>query len=90
MEVLLDGMWDDIMTAGVPWFSGEGDPAALLRESLAGLVEVCYSRGPILRAVADAAASDEMLEQTWNKFLEGFDDAVAERIEQDQAADLIL
>lgn len=89
METLLQGLSDDIMAAAGPWFKGEGDPVPLLQESLAGLVKICYRRGPILRAVADAAASDERLERSWAAFLKSFDDAVADRIEQQQAANLV-
>jgi AcrR family transcriptional regulator len=90
METLLNGMRDDILGIAKPWFAGEGNPVPLLQESLSGLVRVCYKRGPILRAVADAAASDERLEQAWTTFLKDFDDVVAERIEQQQAAGLIV
>ena len=69
MDVLLSEMRDDILEAAGPWFKGDGDPASLLRESLSGLVKICYRRGPILRAVVDASASDEMLEKSWAKFL---------------------
>ena len=89
MDVLLSEMGNDILVAATPWFEGNGDPASLLRESLSGLVKICYQRGPILRAVADATASDETLEKNWGKFLQRFDDAVTERIEQQQAAGLI-
>ena len=89
MDVLLSEMRDDILDAAKPWFEGDGDPASLLRESLSGLVKICYQRGPILRAVADASASDETLEKNWAKFLARFDDAVAARIAQHQAAGLI-
>ena len=89
MEALLRGMEDDIFAAATPWLQGEGDPIPLLRESLAGLVQICYQRGPILRAVSDAASSDESLERTWAAFLKNFDDAVAQRIEQQQATGLV-
>jgi len=89
MDVLLSGMESDILEAANPWFEAEGDPALLLRESLSGLIKICYQRGPILRAVADAAPSDEKLEQSWAKFLGDFDDAVAGRIEEHQEAGLI-
>ena len=89
MDVLLSEMRDDILEAAEPWFEGDGDPASLLRESLSGLVKICYQRGPILRAVVDASASDETLEKSWAKFLARFDDAVAARIAQHQAAGLI-
>lgn len=84
METLLQGLEDDILEAATPWLSGEGEPTELLEESLAGLVGVCYERGPVLRAVSDASTSDERLEQCWANFLGKFDDAVSARIEQHQ------
>lgn len=89
VEILLRGIEEDIFEAAVSWFSGEGDPTALLHESLAGLVRVGYDSGPILRAVADASPSDERLERAWAEFLARFDDAVAARIEQHQEEGLI-
>ncbi len=89
MEALLRGMEEDIFEIAIPWLSGEGDPTALLQESLAGLVRVCYVRGPILRAVADASTTDERLERSWAKFLTKFDDAVTARIEEHQAEGFI-
>ena len=88
-ETLLRGLEADILEVATPWFQGEGDPLPLLEESLRGLVNVCYERGPILKAVADAAVSDQRLEKEWNAFLARFDDAVTARIEQQQAAGLI-
>jgi len=89
MAVLLEGIRTDIFQAAHPWFEGEGDPVPLLKAALSGLVNVCYESGPILRAVSDAAVSDANLEKAWAKFLKTFDDAVAARIEQQQAMGLI-
>ena len=85
MEALLNGIGDDIFAAAMPWFEGDGDPIALLEESLAGLVGVCYRQGPILRAVSDAAPMDGRLERAWRDFLNEFDEAVTNRIEHHQA-----
>jgi len=89
METLLAGIGADIFAAVKPWLEGEGDPVPLLEESLEGLVRVCYERGPIVRAVSEASVSDERLERAWAGFLGQFDDAVASRIGQHQAAGLI-
>jgi len=89
MEILLQGVAEAIFAAADPWFNGEGDATALLQQSLTGLVEVCYERGPILRAVAEASTTDERLERAWADFLAEFDDAVSNRIEQHQAKGLI-
>jgi AcrR family transcriptional regulator len=89
MEVLLDALKDDVMAATGPWFTGVGDPVVLLNESLYGLVEICYQQGPILRAITDAATTDERLEKAWVQFVKEFNDGVTARIEVDQAQGLI-
>jgi len=89
MECLLRGLENDIFDVTAPWFTGEGEPVALLEESLENLVRVCYQQGPILRAVTDAAPMDERLEKAWANFIKDFDDAVTHRIEQHQAVGLI-
>lgn len=89
METLLRMLQQEIFDATGPWFSGNGDPVALLAEALSGLVHVCHQRGPFLRAIVDAAASDERLGNAWGQFMGGFDDAVGARIEADQRQGLI-
>ena len=89
MDALLDILQEEIFAAAAPWVSGVGDPVALNQEALGGLVRVCYQRGPFLRAITDAAASDKRVEETWKQFLDGFDDAASSRIEADQKQGLI-
>lgn len=89
METLLNMLKDEIFSATGPWYTGVGGPIGFLKESLAGLVDVCYRLGPILRATVDAAASDRRLEKAWLEFTGEFDDAATARIEADQEQDLI-
>ena len=89
METLLQDVAEAIFATAEPWFTGEGDHTELLEQSLRELVEVCHKRGPILRAVAEAATSDEQLERAWAGFLTQFDDVVCEQIEKHQKAGLI-
>jgi AcrR family transcriptional regulator len=89
METLLVGLETRILDVAQPWFLGGGDPVEELKESLRGLVEVCYQHGPVLRAVSEAAAEEKQLEKAWNGILGRFDDAVVTRIEHHQAAGLI-
>jgi AcrR family transcriptional regulator len=89
MALLLLGLEEEVLEAAAPWFSGKGDPTAMLNQSLAGLVRVCYENGPILRAVSDASVTDKQFEKLWSNFLEVFDDAVAAQIEKHQAQGLI-
>jgi AcrR family transcriptional regulator len=89
METLLGMLQGEIFEVAQPWLAGVGDdPSAVLNETLAGLVRVCYERGPFLRAITDAATTDERLETVWKQFLEGFDKAATARIEADQAQGL--
>jgi TetR/AcrR family transcriptional regulator, ethionamide resistance regulator len=89
METLLDMLKGEVLAVTGAWFEGAGDPVVLLNESLAGLVDVCYRLGPILRATDDAAAADERLEKAWAQFVKQFDDAACARIEADQQQGLI-
>ena len=89
METLLDMLRAEVFAATGAWFTGVGNPIDLLNESLAGLVDVCYRLGPILRAADHAATTDDRFEKAWNQFVKQFDDAVTARIQADQAQGLI-
>ncbi len=89
MEELLREIQEEIMEGARPWFEDAGDPIPLLEVSLRNLVEICYRKGPILRAVFEATATDAELERIWNGFIAGFDQVVSQRIEQHQAQGLI-
>ena len=89
MEILLDTVTDEIMAVTGPWFKGVGDPVVLLSESLHSVIDLCYHRGPILRAISDAAATDMRLEKSWTQFVGEFNDGICARIEADQGQGLI-
>ena len=89
MKALLKRLESEILEGVSPWLSDDGDPVALLYESLAAEVRICYRYGPFLKAVSDSAATNAGLEDEWNWFLDRFDDAVSERIVADQELGLI-
>ena len=89
MVALLKKLEADIFEGVSPWLSDNGDPVALLHESLAAEVQICYRHGPFIKAIRDAAGTSAELENEWNWFLDGFDDAASERIASDQALGLI-
>jgi len=89
MEILLDTLKDEVNDVFGPWFKGVGDPVVLLSESFHSLVDLCYHRGPILRAIGDAAPTDNQLEKSWTQFIDLFNDGVSTRIEADQGQGLI-
>ena len=89
MGALLIRLESEILEGASPWFSDGGDPVALLYDSLAAEVQICYRYGPFIKAISDAAGTSEQLEDEWNLFLDRFDDAVSERIVADQELGLI-
>lgn len=89
VEALLDILQEEIFAGAEPWVTGVGDPVALLNESLTGLIRVFHQQGPFLRAITDAATTDERLEKDWRQFLGRFDDAGCARIKADQEQGLI-
>ena len=103
MQALQDVIQDEIFAAAGPWIEEVGDPVPLMREAIDRLVRVCYDRGPLIRALSDAATTeadppkckivnkttDAVFEQAWSGFLQAFDDAATARIEEDQRQGLI-
>jgi AcrR family transcriptional regulator len=89
METLLHMLAEEIFASSNLWLDGVGDPVALLTDAFEGLTQTCYRNGPFLRAVSDAATTDERFEKDWVQFLGAFDDAGATRIETDQEQGLI-
>jgi AcrR family transcriptional regulator len=72
------------------WLRGSGDGPDLARAALDGIVEVYAAHGPVMRALADAAADDPGVEHAYNEIVQGFVDATARHIEQEIAAGRIL
>ena len=89
MQALLTRLESEILEGASPWLSENGDPVALLYESLAAEVRICYRHGPFIKAISDAAGTNAQFEDEWNWFLDRFDDAVSERIVADQELGLI-
>lgn len=89
VESLLATLESEILTGTSSWLCDDGDPVALLHESLAAEVQTCYRCGPFLKAVTDAAGGNANLEAAWYEMLERFDNAVFERIVKDQELGLI-
>src|SRR6187200_2127872 len=45
------------------WYTGAGDGPAQAREGIQGIVDVYARNGPVLRALADAATDDPLVER---------------------------
>ena len=75
VESMLATLESEILSGANPWLIDDGDPVALLHESLAAEVQTCYRCGPFLKAVTDAGGSNAHLEAGWYGVLERFDNA---------------
>ena len=89
MAEMLKRLETEILEGASPWLSDDGDPVALLYESLAAEVQIGYRYGPFIKAISDAAGTNARVEDQWNWLLDRFDDAVSERIAADQELGLI-
>ena len=72
------------------WFKGEGDGPTLAREATEGIVAVFAEHGPVLRALADAAADDPGVEAVYSELVQSFIDVTAEHIRREVEAGRIL
>jgi TetR/AcrR family transcriptional regulator, ethionamide resistance regulator len=72
------------------WYSGAGEGSALIREAIDGVVGVFADHGPVLRALADAAADDPRVEKAYTELIEGFVAATTRHIEGEMQAGRVL
>ena len=72
------------------WLRGTGEGPQLAREALEGIVGVYAEHGPVMRALADAAADDPGVEEAYNGIVESFVRATARHIEDEIAVGRIL
>jgi TetR/AcrR family transcriptional regulator, ethionamide resistance regulator len=80
----------ELFTMADRWFKGEGDGPELAREATEGIVAVFAQHGPVLRALADAAADDPDVEAVYSDLVQSFVDVTAEHIQQEIDAGRIL
>lgn len=88
LEVMLREIQSEIMQTADHWFQSEGDHIYRLELTLQRMIDTSYKHGTIIRAVSDAAPTDQRMEQDWHRFIESFARVTAERIEQDQLSGL--
>src|ERR1044072_748329 len=71
----------DLRTMSMRWYTGAGDGPALAREAMEGIVEVFSEHGPVLRALADAAADDPEVERVYGGLVQSFFDGTRKPID---------
>jgi AcrR family transcriptional regulator len=80
----------ELFTMSDRWLRGNGNGPDLAREALEGIVDVYAEHGPVMRALADAAADDPGVEQAYTEIVQGFVDATSRHIDAEIAAGRIL
>jgi AcrR family transcriptional regulator len=75
---------DELFEGAKPWLEGSDDPRQDAREALDGVVAVYLEHGRVLRALSDAAGSDEQVETVYRTLVQTFIDATASRIRREQ------
>ncbi|MFF8375814.1 TetR/AcrR family transcriptional regulator [Streptomyces sp. NPDC015661] len=70
------------------WLTGV-DLATDAKSAFQGLAEVYAKHGPVLRALSEAAGSDDKVEAAYNALVQRFIDATTQRISEEQAAGLV-
>ncbi len=78
---LTEDVTDELYRQGDIWFSGAGEPTAEVVEALQKIGALYREHGAVLRAIVQAAATDDEVAVFWHAILDRFVDATARRIE---------
>jgi TetR/AcrR family transcriptional regulator, ethionamide resistance regulator len=87
---VVERLGDELRRMSERWYTGGGDGAAQAREAIQGIVDVYARNGPVLRALADAAADDREVERVYGEIVQSFVDVTTRQIESEMAAGRIL
>ena len=83
---VVEHLGNELRTMSQRWYTGSGDGPALAREAMEGIVDVFAEHGPVLRALADAAADDPEVERVYGGLVQSFVDATRKHIDAEIAA----
>ena len=81
---LVEDIGRDLFAMTDRWLEGDGDPVENARAALEGVVDVYVEHGLVLRAIADAAATDAAVEAAYRGVVKRLIDATAKRLRLDQ------
>ncbi len=79
---LTEDVTDELYRQGDIWFSGAGEPTAEVAEALQKIGALYREHGAVLRAIVQAAATDDEVAVFWHAILDRFVDATARRIDE--------
>lgn len=82
---VVDHLRSELGAVSRRWEAGGSDVTRLLHEALEGIVGVFARHGPVLRALADAAADDPGVEQAYTNLVQAFVDVTAQHIVSETA-----
>ncbi len=75
---VVEHLGTELFTMSECWFQGYGEGPKLARDALEGVVAVFVQHGPVLHALADAAADDPDVEHAYDELMQSFIDVTAE------------
>ena len=87
---VVEHLGSELFTMSDRWLRGTGEGPELARQALDGIVAVYVEHGPVMRALADAAADDPGVEQAYSNLVESFIGATARHIDNEIAEGRIL
>ena len=87
---VVEHLGKELRTMSQRWYTGSGDGPALAREAMEGIVDVYVEHGPVLRALADAAADDPEVERVYGALVQSFVDVTRKHIDAEIAAGRVL
>ena len=87
---VVEHLGSELFAMSERWLRGTGEGPQLAREALEGIVEVYAAHGPVMRALADAAADDPGVEEAYTAIVESFVRATARHIEEEIALGRVL
>ncbi len=77
---------EELLVMSERWFRDESDPVESARTALEGIVDVWVRDGPVLKALADAAADDPDVDTVYHAMVERFIDGATQHILREQQA----
>ena len=86
---IVEHVQGEILKSANRWYDAVGGGPGVLREALAGTVNVYGSHAAVMRALADAAVDDRRVEEAYTALVNGFVDITARHVEQEIDAGLI-
>src|SRR4051794_6654635 len=87
---VVEHLGSELFTMSDRWLSGTGEGPDMARQALDGVVAVYVEHGPVMRALADAAADAPGVEQAYTTLVQSLVAATARHIEREIASGRIL